>query len=595
MKQFLKFTLATVVGLLIFSVISFFLMLMMLGGLMAMSGSSEPTVSPAHSVYCIEMNGTVRERTSSDELDAAILEAFGQPANREYGLNDLLGNIRIAKEDPNIDGIYLRGGSLAMGSATAEALRRALLDFRESGKFIVAYADSYGQSSYYLASCATHLFVNPSGSLDWHGSAATLEFYPRLLEKLGVKMQVVKVGTFKSAVEPYILTGMSDANRLQYNVLLNDMWSEKLASVAASRGISVDSLNLLADRYMALQPQEDYVSLGLVDSLCYVQDVERLLEELTGTDDYSLLTSAVLSPARKEKYQKDKVAVIYAEGDITDESGDGIVGKDMVETIAEVAEQDNVKAVVLRVNSGGGSAYASEQIHHALTLLKADKPLVVSMGDYAASGGYYISCPADYIFAEQTTLTGSIGIFGLIPSFAGTFDKVGIDFDGVKTNRHADLESNIVFRGMNDDERALFQAEINRGYELFTGRCAEGRSIPQDSIKAIGEGRVWSGTRALAIGLVDSIGGLDCAIRKAAELASLEGYAVVDYPEVEDTFTKLMNALSTSARMLLPSARLEKAIEARLGTDLYRQLRSYEQLSGQPTVQARLPFALSIR
>lgn len=594
MKQFLKYTLATIVGLFLFSFLSMFFMLIMLAGIVAASDSSSDAKIAPHSVYCIDMKGTVSERSSEDEYETALLEAFGQEAQKQYGLNDLLANIRTAKDDPNIDGIYLRGGALAMGPATADVLRRALVDFRESGKFIVAYADTYGQNSYYLASCADHLYVNADGAVDWHGMAANLEFYPRLLKKLGVEMQIVKVGTFKSAVEPFILTGMSDANRLQYSVLLGDIWSEKLAAVAASRGMSVDSLNRLADRYMALQPQADYVTTGLVDSLCYAQDVDSVLIALTGSEDYELVTSQRLaSPALRST--GSEIAVIYAEGDITDDSGDGIVGKDMVPLIDDLADDDDVKAVVLRVNSGGGSAYASEQIHHALTLLKGRKPLVVSMGDYAASGGYYISCPADYIYAEPTTLTGSIGIFGMIPSFAGTADMVGLDFDGVKTNEHADLENNMVLKGMSADERALMQAEINRGYELFTRRCAEGRGIPQDSIKLIGEGRVWSGTRALAIGLVDSLGGIDEAICKAAQLAELDDYTVAEYPEEEDMLTRLINALGTTASVVFPQLRAERAIRARFGNEVYDALLRYEQIGATSRIQARLPYELTIR
>jgi len=569
-------------------------MVMFIIGLVAASSASDDTKTVAHSVYCIDLDGTVAERTVEDEFSAAFLDVIGQSAGREYGLNDLLANIRIAKEDPNIDGIYLRGGSLSMGPATAQVLRRALVDFRESGKFIVAYADDYGQNSYYLASCADRIYVNFDGSLDWHGMAATLEFYPRLLQKLGIEMQIVKVGTFKSAVEPYILTGMSDANRMQYTVLLNDIWSERLESVSLSRGISVDSLNALADRFMAFQPQQDYVSCGLIDSLCYQSDMDSILIELTGSDDYELLTSTHLTPV-KNNSSKNEVAIIYAEGSITQDSGDGIVAVDLCETIEDVADDDDVKAVVLRVNSGGGSAYASEQIHHALKLLKGTKPLVVSMGDYAASGGYYISCPADYIFAERTTLTGSIGIFGMIPSFAGTADKVGLDFDGVKTNVHADLENNMVLKGMSADERALLQAEINRGYELFTNRCAEGRGISQDSIKAIGEGRVWSGDRALEIGLVDSLGSISDAVGKAAQLAGLEDYKVTEYPEEEDMLTKIINAMTTTASVVFPKLRMEKALQERLGKDVYDNLLYFEQVKAGDRIQARLPYQLTIQ
>ena len=594
MKAFFKYAMATVVGLFIFVAIYAFILVMAIIGVASMSASSSVEKTEAHSVYCIDMNGTVSERVVDDEYASAMKQAFGQDETAKYGLNNLLQNIQIAAEDPNIDGIYLRGGSLAMGRATAEALRRALVDFKQSGKFIVAYADHYSQTSYYLASCADKLFVNSNGSIDWHGLAITMDFYPRMLKKLGIEMQVVKVGTFKSAVEPYILTEMSDANRLQYQVLLDDVWAEQLEAVSASRGISISELNNLADRYMAFQPQADYVTTGLVDSLCYMQDMDTVLTELTGTEDYVLLTSACLPQTTKHAVSNE-VAVLYAEGDITDESGDGIVGKKMVKEINALAEDDDVKAVVLRINSGGGSAYASEQMHHALMLLKEKKPLVVSMGDYAASGGYYMSCMADYIFAERTTLTGSIGIFGMIPCLAGTADMVGLDFDGVKTNQLADLQSNMVLKGMSKEERALMQAEINRGYDLFTLRCAEGRGMTQDQIKAIGEGRVWSGVRALEIGLVDSIGGIAAAIDKAAELADIDDdYTLTEYPEEEDMMTKLLNAFSSTVAAFTPSVSAEKALEMRIGKAACESLKALEKMQKADPIQARIPYDITI-
>lgn len=594
MKAFFKYAMATVVGLFIFVAIYAFILVMAIIGVASMSASSSVKETEAHSVYCIDMNGTVSERVVDDEYASVMKQAFGQDETAKYGLNNLLQNIQIAAEDPNIDGIYLRGGSLAMGRATAEALRRALVDFKQSGKFIVAYADHYSQTSYYLASCADKLFVNSNGSIDWHGLAITMDFYPRMLKKLGIEMQVVKVGTFKSAVEPYILTEMSDANRLQYQVLLDDVWAEQLEAVSASRGISISELNNLADRYMAFQPQADYVTTGLVDSLCYMQDMDTVLTELTGTEDYVLLTSACLPQTTKHAVSNE-VAVLYAEGDITDESGDGIVGKRMVKEINALAEDDDVKAVVLRINSGGGSAYASEQMHHALMLLKEKKPLVVSMGDYAASGGYYMSCMADYIFAERTTLTGSIGIFGMIPCLAGTADMVGLDFDGVKTNQLADLQSNMVLKGMSKEERALMQAEINRGYDLFTLRCAEGRGMTQDQIKAIGEGRVWSGVRAVEIGLVDSIGGIAAAIDKAAELADIDDdYTLTEYPEEEDMMTKLLNAFSSTVAAFMPSVRAEKALEMRIGKAACESLKALEKMQKADPIQARIPYDITI-
>lgn len=587
MKEFFKYMLATVCGLFLFIFFYVLMMISMLVGLLAMSEPSE-TVVKEHSVYVLEMNGTVSERSDDDAVERALLEAMGRSTDATYGLNDILANIEKAKDNPNIDGIYLKGGSLACGYTTAEEIRDALVRFKDSGKFVVAYADSYTQKNYYIASAADHVYINRSGSLAWQGLGATLEFYTGLLEKLGVEMQVVKVGTFKSAVEPYFRKDMSEANRLQYNVMLADMWAQIRSDVAASRKMDEDSLNSLADLCMMLQPQELYVSSGMVDSLCYQQDMEDVLTNLVGTDEWHLLShSDMVGIAQKNNNSENIVAVLYAEGDITDESGDGIVGKDMVKEINKLREDDDVKAVVLRVNSPGGSAYASEQIHHALKLLQEEKPLIVSMGDYAASGGYYISCLGDYIYAEPTTLTGSIGIFGLIPNLGGLAEKVGLSFDTIGTNVHSNINSTMTLMGMNNEEQMLMQAEINRGYELFTLRCAEGRNLSQDSIKAIGEGRVWTGVRASNIGLVDALGNLNDAIIKATEMAELADYKLVEYPEIEDEMTKLLNAFSSSVRM-------DKQLEVELGRETYQTLMLLRGLSKEPSVQARMPYVLKI-
>lgn len=582
MKDFFKYLMATVCGLLLFSILGFVLLISSLVSMVAVSATSDPTVLSDHSVYRLELRGNVSERVNENDYSLYMQRAMGGDDVPNYGLNDILRAIREAKDNPSIDGIYLKGGSLSCGYTTAQAIRDALEDFRSSGKFVVAYADQYSQRSYYIASVADRVLCNPSGSVAWQGMGVTLQFYPRLLEKLGVEMQVVKVGTFKSAVEPYILTGMSEANRLQYEVMLGDMWGYIKQDVARSRSLSVETLDSLADCYMAFQPQTDYVVSGLVDSLCYLEDVEAVLTAYCGTNDYTLVShSEMLALPKESSKAKEQVAVLYAEGNITDESGDGIVGKKMVREINRLRRDESVKAVVLRVNSGGGSAYASEQIHHALTLLQEEKPLVVSMGDYAASGGYYISCHANQIFAEPTTLTGSIGIFGVIPSFAGLAGKVGVDFDQVATNRHANLDNNMVMLGMNPGERELLQQEICRGYDLFTRRCAEGRHVSQDSIKAIAEGRVWSGIRAQQIGLVDSLGSLQDAVTCAARLAELEDYAVVDAP-------KAKTALEQFLEMLDDVTTHDKVLERHLGKAAYRELRYLEQLRDQPTVQARL-------
>ena len=579
MKDFLMYMFATVCGIILLSVLSFIMFFVSIIGMAAASDSE--TQLHKHSVYKIQLEGNLVEQTNEDPLTAVMAKAMKREVPQQVGLNDLLHNIRVAKENPKIEGIYLCGGSLSAGYASLKELRDALLDFKESGKFIVAYSDSYGQGNYWLASVADKICLNPyEGGLSWRGLGYSIMFYSRALQKLGVEMQVVKVGTFKSAVEPYILTEMSEANRLQMDVLMEDMWKEVLGDVSVSRNISVEELNRLADMNIAYQPSEFYVESGLIDTLMYQQSVKAMLESATGTDDYHVINhTQMLNVKSKDKSSKNKIAVIYAEGEITDSTGDGIVGKDMVKLINKIAKEDEVKAVVLRVNSPGGSANASEQIWHALSLLKEKKPLVVSMGDYAASGGYYISCVADSILAEPTTLTGSIGIFGLIPSVAGLVDKIGLDIDGGGTNKMSQMETNMIYKGMNAEERALMQGHINRGYELFVKRCADGRGKTTEDIKQIAEGRVWSGKRAIEIGLVDGFGNTRDAVKIAAGLAGLEKYEVINAEDAGNAF-------------------LEALLEAYGLSDddqeLIRAYKSLRRLAEKPSVQARLPYEVTI-
>lgn len=354
-------------------------------------------------------------------------------------------------------------------------------------------------------------------------------------------MQILKVGTFKSAVEPYFRTSMSDADRLQTEQYLGGIWKEYKAGVSAARHIDEAQLDVLADHVMGLQSAEENLKAGLVDTIVYAQDMDSLLRVYAGTKDYHLLSTAKMANVKRpESKAKDKVAVLYLEGEITDDSGDGIVGKDVVKTLKKIRKQKDIKALVLRVNSPGGSADASEQIWHAVQNIKADSiPVVVSMGDFAASGGYYISCGADYIFAEPTTLTGSIGIFGTIPNVSKLRNKVGLDIDGVRTNKHSDMGTNMIYKGMNDEEHALMQTMVERGYDLFTSRCAEGRHVEQSYIKSIGEGRVWLGDKGVEIGIVDKLGNIDDAIAKAVELAGLESYQLTYFPEKEDPYEEL--------------------------------------------------------
>jgi len=518
---------------------------------------------------------------------------MGQPTETTLGLDDVLANISKAKNDENIVGIYLKGGSLSAGMASIKEIRNALVDFKKSGKFVVAYSDDYSQKMYYLVSVANKVLLNPQGMLELKGLSAENIFFKNTLDKLGIEMQIVKVGTFKSAVEPFINTKMSDANREQVTVYMNSIWKNLLMDVSASRKISVANLNGFADEMMMFQPTEKTKQYALVDSLVYADQVDSILKATVkgiAKDEELVFVkhSAMTNLPDNSKYDKSKVAVIYAIGDITDEAGDGIVANKMVETINKVAKDSAIKAVVLRVSSPGGSAYASEQIWRALSMLKAKKPLIVSMGDYAASGGYYISCMADKIVAQPNTITGSIGIFGVIPNIAGLNEKLGVTYDGVKTNKMSDAIT--VNRKFTPEERDLMQNYVNRGYELFVKRCADGRKMTTDEIKMIAEGRVWTGEDALKIGLIDKIGGLQDAINLAVAKAKLKTYNVTEYPEKETFESKLMKSFSKDME-----TRFIKALPAALGMgehDVFMQIKNLGKING---IQARLPYDLVIR
>lgn len=537
-------------GCLIFLAV-YFICSAILGWIMGDMFSSSTVKLQENTVYRLQMKGTLVEQAQEENPFASLMGSmpYGSYAQGEtVGLDDILSNIRLAKTDDKILGIWLDGGELSMAPASAKAIRDALIDFKTSGKWVVASAKGYGQSNYYVASVADRICLDPTGSVSWHGLTAQKMYFTRILEKIGVEMQVLKVGTFKSAVEPYFRTSMSDADRLQTQEYMGGIWDEYKAAVSASRHIDVAQLDALADRYMDLQSPEEILAAGLVDTIVYKQDVDSLIRVFAGTKDFNLLTTGKLALVERPKSKaKEKVAVLYLAGEITDETGDGIVGKEAVKTLKQIRKDDQVKALVLRVNSPGGSADASEAIWHAIQNIKADSiPVVVSMGDYAASGGYYISCGADFIYAEPTTLTGSIGIFGTIPNIAKLRNKVGLDIDGVSTNKHSDLEVNMIYKGMNKEEHALMQAMIERGYDLFTRRCAEGRHVEQSYIKSIGEGRVWLGNKGKEIGIVDEIGNIDDAIAKAVELAGLESYTLAYYPAKKDPLEDILKMLDNT-------------------------------------------------
>ena len=518
------------------------------GLLMGDMMSTPKTKLEENTIYRIDLKGTLVEQAGEENpFDALFAEMYGQ-STTTVGLSDLLSNIALAKDNDKVLGIYLKGGSLSAGPASAKAIRDALLDFKQSGKFVIAYADSYTQTNYYIASVADKIFFNPVGTLMWDGLTAQKEYYTRLFEKIGIEMQILKVGTFKSAVEPYFRTSMSDADRKQTEQYLGGIWSEMKTAVGQSRQIAAEQLHAYADECMSLQPQEKYLAYNFVDSLVYIQEMDSILRTYAGTKDYKQLSNSKMTNVERTEIEAtDKVAVLYAEGAISDEGAEGIVEGKILKTIKKIYKDDDVKAVVFRVNSPGGSADASEQIWHAMKMLQ-DKgiPVVVSMGDYAASGGYYISCNADYIYAEPTTLTGSIGIFGTVPNINKLREKVGLDIDGVSTNKHSALNVNAIYRGMNPQETALMQNMVERGYDLFTRRCADGRGMTQDAIKKIGEGRVWLGKDALEIGLVDELGNINDAVKKAVELAELGEYVLVDYPEKTDPFEEMLKMFDTT-------------------------------------------------
>lgn len=522
-----------------------------LGWIMGDAFSTQTVVTlENNTIYRLKMQGTLVEQGQKEDPFASIYsELYGLgEVSEQVGLDQILSNIRLAKNDDRILGIWLDGASMSMGPASAKAIRDALLDFKQSGKWVIASAKNYSQTNYYVASVADRICLDPTGAVRWNGLTAQKMYYTRLYEKLGIEMQILKVGTFKSAVEPYFRTSMSSEDRLQTMQYMNGIWDEYKAQVSKARNIPVDQLDALADKYMGIQSAQEQLQAGLVDTIVYTQDMDSLLRVYAGTKDYKTLTTSKLAQVKRtESIATDEIAVLYLDGAITDESGEGIVGKKVIKTIKKIRKNDNVKALVIRVNSPGGSADASEQIWHAIENVKADSiPVVVSMGDYAASGGYYISCGADYIYAEPTTITGSIGIFGTVPNIAKLRDKIGLDIDGIATNKHSDLDVNMLYNGMTPEEFQLMQSMVERGYELFTTRCADGREVSQDYIKSIGEGRVWLGTKAKELQLVDEIGNIDNAIAKAVELANLQSYKLTYYPEVKDPIEELLKILDNT-------------------------------------------------
>jgi protease-4 len=586
MSKFLKYFLAVIVG----SMVSAFFFLMgivIFVSILASSTSQEVQVAD-NSILVLDINGPIIERASDDPFEQIIAELSGQVS--PAGLNKILASIKKAKDDERIKGIYIESGMVMAGYATIEEIRNALIDFRESGKFVHSYAPVYTQAAYYMASAGDKIYLNPTGMLDFQGLSASYTFYKGTLEKLGIEMQIFKHGEFKSAVEPFILEKLSDAARHQSEVYLNSIWNHILAKVADSRSLNIDALNQTASQAPVLMEDSLLLASGLIDGFMYKDEVINELKSLTGIeekDDLNAINvgnySSVYLPGKKKGLEKNKIAVIYAEGAIDGSSSGGIQSKDLSRTIREARRDSSIKAVVLRINSPGGSGLGSEIIWREVKLTKEVKPVIVSMGDLAASGGYYIACAADSIVAHPSTLTGSIGVFGMIPNTEDLLKKIGVTTDRVKTNQFADFP--VLDRPFTADEKQLMQGYIERFYGIFLKRCADGRQTTVEAIDEVGEGRVWSGDNALAINLVDKLGGIDDAIAIAAGMAELESYRLVELPEVLTPIEQIMKSMSENA-----SARIGNLL---LG-EQYQILKTINDLQTAHPVQARMPFDIQL-
>ena len=594
--KFGKIVLAAFVGTLIALVINFFIKVGVVSSMISNFSKSDTesstTVKP-NSVLYMKLDYEITDRTTDNPLGGISFTSMESKDNT--GMNDILRNIEHAKTDPNIKGIYMELSSIPTSTATLQEIRNKLIEFKESGKFIVTYGESYSQSAYYIASVADKIILNPEGALDLHGMASQIMFYKHLLEKLDVEMQIVRGpnNRFKSAVEPYFLDKMSEANREQMDKLLGSVWGEILTGISQSRNISVEQLNQIADNLETMFNAQRALELGLVDNLYFKDQVLDELKGLTGSNkDINAIGNANYAKSYKDKStSKNEVAIIYAVGQIYDGKGDeekNIYSENLSKTIRKAREDENVKAIVLRVNSPGGSALASAIIGRELDLTKQEKPIIVSMGNYAASGGYWISANADYIYADPTTLTGSIGVFGTFPNMKGLLnDKIGLTFDVAKTNENADFGT--VTQPLTEFQYSKLQEMVVKTYDDFTSRVAEGRGLRQTYVDSIGQGRVWSGADAIGLGLVDQLGDMEDAIAFAAEKANLgSDYKVTEWPKKKDFFTRIMESMNNS-----DSDKLDAVMRSKLGT-YYNYIQGVEYLQKNTGIQARMPFDMVI-
>ena len=584
MKQFFKFMFASCLGSALMLIVLMIIMIWMIGA----SSNNTISVKPKSVLY-MKLDYSIPERTTESDFTLAL---SGLQNNTDVtGLNDIIANIDYAKNDPNISGIFLELSSVGTSTANIEELRYHLEKFRESGKFVITYSEAMAQNAYYLATAGDEIYINPDGMLDIHGMASQIMFYKNLLDKLDIEIQIIRGpnNKFKSAVEPYFLDKMSDANREQMTKLLNTMWGKVVNDISDSRGISVEKINQLADDLALTFDAKVALEEGFIDGLAYRDEIIARIKDLADIDDarkINVLTNAQYANARPEpKAKADKIAIIYANGQIIDGEGDdSTIGSiTLSKAIREARENKKVKAIVMRVNSPGGSALASEVIRREVELAKAEKPFIISMGSYAASGGYWISSEGDYIFADPTTLTGSIGVFGTFPNAKKFLNEtVGLTFDVVKTNKNADFGN--VTEPLTDYQKAMLQKYVGNTYNDFTALVARTRNLRQSYVDSIGQGRVWAGADAIGLGLVDELGNLDDAIAYAADKANLTDYSFKYYPKQKD----LMEML-TSGNM--PEPYTKSLIKNRLGKN-YKYLETVENISKVDGVQALMPFMI---
>lgn len=592
MKDFLKYVFATVVGIIVFSVVIGLLSMMSLIGMVA-SGEATKTVKD-NSVLVLNLSGQMEEQAEDN-----LMSMFGNTGTNQLGLRETLSAIKKAKNCKEIKGIYMEAGIFSADIAQIQEIRQALLDFKKSGKWIVAYGDIYTQGTYYLSSVADKVYLNPQGEIDWHGIGAQPMFVKDLLAKFGVRMQVLKVGKYKSATEMFTEEKMSDFNRHQMQVYIDGLWQNICQEVAASRKLTVKDLNDYADSLITFSTQQDLVAKKMADGLLYHDQIKgevKKLLKLKEKDDINQVSVTDMQNV-KEDADGDEIAIYYAYGDIVDDpttgmlqgGGHQIVSGDVCKDLEKLMNDDDVKAVVIRVNSPGGSAYASEQIWRQVSLLKEKKPVVISMGGYAASGGYYISCNANWIVAEPTTLTGSIGIFGMIPDLSQLVtQKLGVKFDEVKTNKYSTFGNNMA-RPMSAEETAFMQRYIERGYATFRQRVADGRKLTIEQVEENAQGHVFLGQDALKLKLVDELGGLDQAVAKAATLAKIDEYHTSPYPAKTSIMEQLLKNMEQESNTYL-----DTRMRAMLG-EYYEPFYLMMTMNKQAAVQARLPFWLNIR